>query len=222
MRKTFTAKSLHDKHWTESQLERNNLNPLPRTLIARTWVEKNRPQILLDIGCGTGVFAQLVNEIRPKIEIHGLDFSREALRKASQFYDLCWNINIDVEDVPMEDNKYDAVLCMEVLEHVYDVTHILREIYRLLKPTGKALISVPNLAYWRYRLQLLRGVLPHPEIFNPEHIHAFVLKNIEKRLTDSSLHVNRCWGYGDRLKFFAKKFPQLFSSTIFVECYPKK
>ena len=128
-------------------------------------------------------------------------------------------VNIDIEDIPAADEYYDAVICMEFLEHVYDVTHVLKEIRRVLKLGGKALISVPNLAYWRFRLQLLVGVLPHPEVFNPEHIHAFCFSSLQEKLAQSGLFVSRYWGYGNRIRILAEKYPQLFSSTIFVECH---
>jgi ubiquinone/menaquinone biosynthesis C-methylase UbiE len=161
----------------------------------------------------------VIKNDHPQIEIHGLDFSKTAIDRASSFLDKSWRLNIDIEDIPAADGYYDAVICMEFLEHVYDFTHVLKEIRRVLKFGGKALISVPNLAYWRFRLQLLIGVLPHPEVFNPEHIHAFCFSSLQEKLAQSGLFISHYWGYGNRIKILAEKYPQLFSSTIFVECH---
>ena len=210
---------LHDRNWRSSLNEMDKFNALPRIKIARNWVTARQPQNLLDIGCGTGYLAREIKNDHPHIKIHGLDFSKTAIEHASSFLEESWRLNIDVEDIPSPDRYYDAVICMEFLEHVYDITHVLKEIKRVLKPGGTALISVPNLAYWRFRLQLLVGALPHPEVLNPEHIHAFVLDSLQDRLTQAGLSTSRYWGYGNRIRILAENFPQLFSSTIFVECH---
>jgi 2-polyprenyl-3-methyl-5-hydroxy-6-metoxy-1,4-benzoquinol methylase len=210
---------LHDRNWHSSLNEIEKFYKLPRIKSARNWVSAHQPQNLLDIGCGAGYLAARIKNDHPQIEIHGLDFSKTAIDHASSFLDKSWRLNIDLEDIPAADEYYDAVICMEVLEHVYDITHVLKEIRRVLKPGGKALISVPNLAYWRFRLQLLIGVLPHPEVFNPEHIHAFVFSSLQEKLAQTGLFVSRCWGYGNRVRILAENYPQLFSSTIFLECH---
>jgi len=210
--------TLHDRNWQNS-LSEDAVDKLPRIKIAADWITALKPLHLLDIGCGAGQLARRIKNALPDVQIHGLDFSKTAIDHASKFLEKTWQLNIDLEDMPTPDEYYDAVICMEVLEHIYDIMHLLKEIRRVVKPTGKVLISVPNLAYWRFRLQLLMGVLPHPEIFNPEHIHAFVLSSLKERMRRADLFISRYWGYGNRLKFLAEKYPQLFSSTLFVECH---
>ena len=48
--------------------------------------------------------------------------------------------------LPYEDNFFDLIICSEVLEHLDDYHAALKEIYRVLKPAGKFLPSVPS--YW--------------------------------------------------------------------------
>ncbi|MFA5197614.1 MAG: class I SAM-dependent methyltransferase [Patescibacteria group bacterium] len=50
---------------------------------------------------------------------------------------------IDIIDIPMNDNHYDCVICCHVLEHVHDDQKAMREIYRVLKPGGWAILQVP-------------------------------------------------------------------------------
>ena len=52
-------------------------------------------------------------------------------------------IKADVCDLPFEENEFDYVLCNHVLEHVYDDRKAMREIYRVLKFEGKAILQVP-------------------------------------------------------------------------------
>ncbi len=51
--------------------------------------------------------------------------------------------NYDLTDLPEKDNTFDLVLCSHVLEHIPDDNKALEEIYRVLKPHGKALLLVP-------------------------------------------------------------------------------
>lgn len=55
------------------------------------------------------------------------------------------DIVADITQLPMEDNFADAVICKAVLEHVSEPHQAVAEIYRVLKPGGKALIYVPFL-----------------------------------------------------------------------------
>lgn len=61
---------------------------------------------------------------------------------------LHWNTNqidiiSDISQIPISSNSFDVVLCSEVLEHVPDPVDALREIVRVLKPSGKLIITAP-------------------------------------------------------------------------------
>ncbi len=152
-----------------------------------------------------------------QIEIHGIDFSHVAIEHAESILDKCWCINLDTDEIPAKSDSYDAIVCLEVLEHVYDAGHVLQEIRRVLKPDGRVLISVPNLAYWRYRLQLMAGQVPHDEVLSAQHIHVYNFSTLKNKASLSGLKVEKCWGYGVRMQKLAYNFPKLFSSTLFVE-----
>jgi len=49
-----------------------------------------------------------------------------------------------LEQIPVADDTYDIVICTEVLEHVPSPAAVLRELHRVLKPSGKLLITVPQ------------------------------------------------------------------------------
>lgn len=54
------------------------------------------------------------------------------------------DIQADIQALPFEDSYFDAIICSHVLEHVPDDTAAMRELRRVLKPTGWAVISVPR------------------------------------------------------------------------------
>ncbi len=83
----------------------------------------------------------------------------------------------DIQDMPIADESFDTVLSAEVLEHVPDPEKALREIYRVLKPGGKLVISIPHLMYlhnepndfYRYTKYGLRTLLERVG-FTVEHL----------------------------------------------------
>lgn len=89
---------------------------------------------LLDVGCGTKPYRELFT-----VELyHGLDIDSEVTRArgvAEFFY--------DGTIFPIDSGQYDAILCNQVLEHVFNPDEFLAEIRRVLKPGGKMLLTVP-------------------------------------------------------------------------------
>jgi SAM-dependent methyltransferase len=89
---------------------------------------------LLDIGCGTKPYKELFTVD----EYIGLDIDSENSRTrgiADYFY--------DGNSFPFENESFDAILCSQVLEHVFNPEDFLNEINRVLRPGGKALFTVP-------------------------------------------------------------------------------
>lgn len=104
-------------------------------------------QRLLDYGCGDGTFlAMLMQEpTAPRVavgaELHASivdDCRARFIDRPGMAFAL-----VDDLDQPEHTGTYDAVFCMEVLEHVVDVEPVLARMERALAPSGKILISVP-------------------------------------------------------------------------------
>jgi len=104
---------------------------------------------VLDAGCGEGV---LVQEYSGTLRIEGVDANyRSALVREGSLTSL-----------PYAAASFDQVLCLDVLEHLTfpDQPVAVAELFRVLKPGGGALISVPNLAHLQSRVHfLLQGRL---------------------------------------------------------------
>lgn len=95
-----------------------------------------RGQVVLDLACGTGRYGRLALEQGARWVI-GLDNSSPMLRANS----LQMRALSTTEHIPLAANLVDAILCGLALGHVPDLRATLREMARVLKPGGWALVS---------------------------------------------------------------------------------
>jgi ubiquinone/menaquinone biosynthesis C-methylase UbiE len=98
---------------------------------------------LLEVGCGTGkglaVFAERCTHYT------AIDKNTQLLKHLGILYPKFTFIDCFIppfKGVP--DNKFDVVVTLQVIEHIEDDQHFLREIHRVLKPGGRAIIATPN------------------------------------------------------------------------------
>jgi 2-polyprenyl-3-methyl-5-hydroxy-6-metoxy-1,4-benzoquinol methylase len=111
----------------------------------RRWLDQLPPGTrVLDAGCGEGV---LVEEYAARVDIEGVDenYSSPNVRSGS------------LVALPYADRSFDRAMCLDVLEHLsfHDQRRALAELYRVLKPDGELLVSVPNLAHLQSRAHFL-------------------------------------------------------------------
>lgn len=90
---------------------------------------------VLDVGCGVQPYRHLMTKAR---EVVGLELDtpqNRAKKQADIFYEGAV--------FPFSDGHFDGILCNQVLEHVFDPTVFLDEIYRTMAPGGTLILSVP-------------------------------------------------------------------------------
>lgn len=101
--------------------------------------------IVLDIGCGLGHYCRYLGARRPfAYQLHGMDFSAYAVKKAAELdYRAAYNVG-DVYALPYTDQMFDVVVAQEVIEHLDKVDLFLAEIARVGKKGATVLISTPE------------------------------------------------------------------------------
>jgi SAM-dependent methyltransferase len=91
---------------------------------------------ILDFGCGSkpyeSLFVNATSYTGVDVRVSGHDH-RDS--KVDVYY--------DGQTLPFPDNHFDAVVCFEVFEHVFNIDQVLREISRVLKPGAQLLLSIP-------------------------------------------------------------------------------
>ena len=146
-----------------------NIDQLVTGPAFRQWLgRQNRKSIsLLDIGCGKGFFFKdLVIKLEslnfPVTRIVGIDLVQSPGNIFSQFpgrFEFV-EANIDGHPLPFPAATFNFVACNHILEHVFETELLLREVRRILAPSGLAVVSVPNIAAWINRLLFLAGSQP--------------------------------------------------------------
>ena len=121
--------------------------------------EENGGARLLDCGCASG---QLTAQLGMRVgtsKLYGIDISETNAQHARD----C-NVDALVADlnagIPFDDASFDVVHTSQVLEHVLQTDVFIKEIFRVLRPGGCAILSVPNLASAHNILFLLLGWQP--------------------------------------------------------------
>ena len=146
-------------------------------------LQRARPGVLLDVGCGPGVAVA---------EIAGRGFDFYGVDIAERMIDVCRARfpKIDpkhfsvgrIQDLEFPDRFFDVILCIGVVEYLEDDGEAIREMARVLKPGGVAIISLPNkrspFVTWHraiYKpvvrtLNRLRGRRPPEELVHREYV----------------------------------------------------
>jgi len=109
--------------------------------------EDARGMRLLDIACGQGFFLAAAERANTTLELHGVDFSTVALNFARTKLSRTELHQDSVYAMPFEEETFDYIVNLGSLEHFDQPERALSELHRVLKPTGKAMIIVPNQYY---------------------------------------------------------------------------
>jgi 2-polyprenyl-3-methyl-5-hydroxy-6-metoxy-1,4-benzoquinol methylase len=140
---------------------------------------------ILDYGCGKGFILKCVSQLNPSAHTTGVDISQEAINYARKTYKDKQFLTIQADNkLPIKNETYDFILCLDVIEHINDVRLILSEFNRLLKPRGKLLISTP---YHGMLKNIITALLFFERVFNPygAHIRFFSMKSLLQCLHDA-------------------------------------
>ena len=112
-------------------------------------------EAVLDIGCGNGRYLATLRSRGHRGLVCGVDMSEGMLRTAREGFDDGPLLVSDAQSLPFGSDAFDAVLSMHMLYHVPDRAKAIREIRRVVRPDGTALVLTNSEVHFRELDELL-------------------------------------------------------------------
>lgn len=155
---------------------------------------------VLDVGCNTGRGGLRLKELNSNLTLLGLDCVQERLDDLPECY--AKRIYGLSTDIPIEDRSVDVIVAGEFLEHLYpaDVDKTLCEFQRVLKITGRLLLTTPNPNY-------IRSKLSRTSVYGTGHLTQHFPKVLRFRLQLHGFSGVKIYGSGKVSRHFGWYFP---------------
>ncbi|MCR5106616.1 MAG: class I SAM-dependent methyltransferase [Lachnospiraceae bacterium] len=115
-------------------------------------LEKEEYHDLLDCGCGTGPMISLLYEKDPAKHYTGLDITPRMIEvgRAKNLSGVDWIVG-DCEDLPFEENSFDAVICTNSFHHYPNPQRFFDSVKKVLRPKGRLILqdyTAPKVVLW--------------------------------------------------------------------------
>ena len=149
---------------------------------------------LCDVGGGAGEFCDFARERGYKTLL--LDGNENSIAAEAARGQAALRIDLTSGLQGVANESQDVVVCLEVIEHIVTSELLVREIARILKPNGIAIISTPNFGFLRDRLRYLLGDNVKEEGY---HFRFYVKHSLEAMLAAARLRVDRRNSMGSAL-----------------------
>lgn len=182
---------------------------------------------VLDVGCASGYLGEIL--MKEGNILYGIDGNKEAIEIAGKKYKgvACLDLNnthFERLETLFGGATFDVIVFADVLEHLLDPETVLRSFGKLLKPDGKVIVSLPNVALWRVRLNLLFGQFDYTDygVLDRTHLHLYTFKTGKELIQNSGFRVLSEQGALNFLPFgiLMQTFPflrNIFGIHIIVE-----
>lgn len=191
----------YDAYWSPSGFSPvdEELGETLRSVLGNVAGSRHR---VIDVGCGDGAKGEwLKRQVGGYI---GFDVSHAAVELARR-RGLDARVVSDASELPLEDGSVEIALCVEVLEHMFDPLAAVVEIHRVLAPAGTLVVTVPNVASWRNRLDLALLGRWHPggdefsvsKPWRDPHLRFFTRRSLQRMLREAGFSNVKVGGVQD-------------------------
>lgn len=153
---------------------------------------------VMDAGCGGGQYSFYLAKLNPSADITGYDINKHQIEENKIKSKGVKNVNFIQKDLTeIEDSeKFDLIVCIDVLEHIQEDERVIESFYTALKNKGYAYIHVPGLNQFRYFKKVAN--MPKQE----DHVRdGYTIDQLKHMLLDAGFNIikiGRTFGkYGD-------------------------
>ncbi len=175
----------------------------------------NSGEKILDIGCKYATLKELLVKKNVQADYYGVDISSSVFHKIKDFNPDKFFVADASQNLPFENAKFDYVFALEIMEHVESPTIMLNEIYRVLKDTGRLILSVPNVYSWN---EIIGNLFKQAD--TEGHISAFTHQIMERLMSFTKFKIEAYIGTYFRVPFTKRllktKYMLIKSNNIFL------
>lgn len=171
-----------------------DLSALPETHIDRLTLERiGKHHRVLELGCATGYMTEYMNKtLGCSVVAVDYDSSSVKIAKDTGLDVIQGDLNTEKTwNLIAKNGLFDTVLAANIIEHLVDTDFQLSHIHNSLESSGRLVIVVPNICWWRSRLSLLRGVWQYQPygLFDETHLKFFSLPSLRNTLQKNGFMV---------------------------------
>jgi SAM-dependent methyltransferase len=146
---------------------------------------------ILDVGCGTGTLGEQLRRER-ECYVAGITYSDEEAQLAAARLSrvICAELNdFDFSGL----GKFDCVILSHILEHLYRPDDVLQRLKCVLEPQSIVIVALPNVLWWRQRLEFLAGRWRYRDwgLLDRTHYRFFDMRSSQQLLEDAGYEVLR-------------------------------
>ena len=144
---------------------------------------------VLDVGCGTGVITDIIRR-QKSASIIGIEPDAERVRRAvARGLDV--HLGVLSPDFIRQHGPFDYIVFADVLEHLRNPAEIVAMARDGLKPGGSVVASIPNVAHWFVRTDLLRGRFDYQDcgIMDATHLRWFTRRTVRQFFERQSFQI---------------------------------
>jgi 2-polyprenyl-3-methyl-5-hydroxy-6-metoxy-1,4-benzoquinol methylase len=154
---------------------------------------------VLDVGCGFGAVAWVLGQ--KGCSVIGVEPDPERRERAAEHCaELYEGIAETLHTLPIPRGEFDAVIFADVLEHLVDPWTVLRDTKAYLKEGGVLVISIPNVANFGARWNLLKGQFRYQDfgLYDRTHLRFFTKATLKEMIEGAGLEIV-AWRYTPNL-----------------------
>ncbi len=137
------------------------------------WIEQSgtSPEMVLDLGCGTGLASKGMMEIYPQARILSVDLAFEMLKKTRQTgaSSLQQCLQADAEYLPLKPRTLDLIFTSATLNWCEDLGSLLKNLFQLLRPQGRLFITL----FAKTTLKEIRSAWQYADSGSDHHLLVF-------------------------------------------------